>query len=303
MPANEVKVSITGPTTVTFNDYTSGTPAYVLRNTPRLLSAVSLRRTSSPRQAEHGVFDSLSFYGERILAFDGEIIGSSQADRFTKEQALRSCLSLRGLQAHDGDDGYRLVQLTDEDGTLKQLYAKVLEPPMTDVIDNSDPSRRAFAFVMVAKDPRIYGQTLHSETGEETFQGTSFQVVEGESPKIPFQLYEITLPTATCENAGTFDTPPVITITGPTTSPKVTNVTTGKYIQLTGLPLADGESVIIDVAAGTIELDDGTDASAYFAAGSSWFVLVPGENEITLLDATPSVVEAGLEVEWRDSWL
>jgi len=303
MPAAEVKVTINGPAAVTFNDYSSGTPAYVLRNTPRLLSTLSARRTSSARQGQHGVSDGLSFLGERLLPFEGEILGSSQADRVTKEAALRQCLSLRGLQSQTGEDGYRLVQVTDEDGSLKQLYAKILDPPTFDVLDNTDPSRRSFAFAMVAKDPRIYSQALQSSAGAETFQGTSFQVVQNVSPTVPFSLYGVTGVSLSCVNGGTFDAPPVITITGPTTGPKVTNVTTGEYVQLTGLTLAAGETAAINVSVGTVLKNDGTDLSAYFTAGSSWMVLVPGNNDLTLLDDTPSALSATLSVQWRNTWI
>src|SRR4051812_14020629 len=126
MPAAEVKVTINGPTPVTFNSYAiDDTPAYLLRNTAELLSPPEPRQTRSERQGEHGVHASLAFYGERVLAFSGEIIGESQADRKAKENDLRACLVLSALQSYAGDDGFRLVEITDEDGVLKQCYAVI----------------------------------------------------------------------------------------------------------------------------------------------------------------------------------
>ena len=43
----------------------------------------------------------------------------------TKEEALKKCLSLRSLQDPTSIDSYILVQIEDEDGSLKQCYAQI----------------------------------------------------------------------------------------------------------------------------------------------------------------------------------
>lgn len=304
MPAAaEIPFTIAGGLTLTLNDHSSGPPQYLLRNISTTLATPRIRRAQTSLQADHGTVDGVARYDERVLPFSGEIMGSSQADRKELEDDLRECLGLPATPSVDGEDGYYLVSYTDEDGVLKQLYARIIEGPKFDVLDNSDPSRRGFGFVMVAKDPRVYSPSLQSASGDETFQGTSFQVIEGASPKVPFQLYEITAPTATCVNGGRFGAPPVITVTGPTTSPKVTNVTTGKFIELDGLTLTASQSVTINVGRKTITRNDGTNLSAYWGEGSRWWVLKPGSNAITLLDASPSEVDAALQVQWRNTWM
>lgn len=299
--ATEIKVTINGPVTLTLNDHSSGAPDYLLTNTPKLLEPPEPDQTSVQRQGEHGVRTGLSRYGPRTLAFEGEILGDSQADRKAKEDDLKRCLSLRALQSFAGEDGYALVGIEDEDGSLKQCYAKIASKLSIDVIED-DPARRGFSFVMLTSDSFLYSQTLRSAAGEETYQGTNFMVAQGVSPKVPFQLYQTTEVSATCENAGTADAPPVVTVTGPTTSPKVTNVTTGQFIVLTGLALADGETVAIDAGRRTILKNDSTDLSAYWGSGSAWWVLAVGENEITLLDATGDALTATCLIQWRDTY-
>lgn len=299
MPAAELQIIIGG---ITFNDFSSSN-FYLARNTAELLSTLSTRQTKTEKQGEHGVHDSLSFYNERMLPFDGEIHATSQTQRKTMENALKAALGLPTIQSYAGDDGYILVQFTDEDGQAMQCYAKVLDPPRFEVIDNTDPARRRFSFVMMAADPILYSQTLEEEEGDETVQGTNFMVVQGESPTVPFQLYQQTAVSATCTNGGTFGAPPIITIDGPTTGPRVTNVTTGLVLDLDGLTLAEGESVVIDVGAKTILKNDGTDLSGYLTAESDWWVLEPGDNELTLLDDTPAALEADMTIQWRDSWI
>jgi hypothetical protein len=306
----ELLVCIVGNVSITFNDFSSGVPSYLLHNTPEILSTLSTRQTKSPRQGAHGVVDSLTFYDDRPLPIDGEIIGTSQADRKTKEEALKQCLALATFQSFSGNDGYLLVKFTDEDGSLKQCYAKIVTPPKFEVIDNTNPMRRSFSFVMMAKDPNLYSQTLQSGSGVETFQGTNFRVVQGSLPTVPFQLYQYTVPSVTCVNGGTKDAPPVITITGPTSSPVVKNTTSGLFMDLSasgGLTLLAGEKVVIDVSAYSImKTDVGgvvTNVSGYLTAASNWISLIAGSNAITLLDSSPTTIAATLTVQWRNTYI
>ncbi len=302
MPANEVKVKINGPVAITLNDYSSGNPVYVLTNTAKLLSAPKTRYTKTDRQGEHGGSVSLPWDEMRELPFEVRIVRDSQSARTAAEDDLRACLARASLQSYSGNDGFILLEITLESGVLTQCYAMLIEGPDFDIVDNADPGLRDVGFVMLMKDPRLYSQTLQSASGVETYQGTNFSVVQGASPTVPFQLYQNTVVSVTCTNNGTRDTPPAITVTGPTTSPRVTNVTTGKYIELTGLTLLAGESVVIDVSKRTITKNDGTDLSAYWGSGSSWLVLNRGANQLTLLDGTPSLIQATLQVQWRDAY-
>ena len=310
MPNAELLVTINGNVAITFNDFSSGAPAYLLHNTPEILSTLTTRQTKNPKQGAHGIVDSLTFYDDRPLTFDGEIIGASQADRKAKEEALKQCLALATFQSFAGNDGYMLVQFTDEDGALKQCYAKVVTPPKFGVIDTTDPSRRTFGFVMMAKDPNIYSQTLQTQTGTETFQGTNFMVVQSSAPSVPFQLYQYTAPSLTCVNGGTKDAPPVITINGPTQSPVVKNTTSGVFMDLSGaggLTLLAGEKVVIDVSGYSITKYDvsnnQTNASGYLTAASNWILLLAGSNALTLLDASPTTIAATISVKWRSTYV
>lgn len=302
MQTYEVQITIGD---IVFNDFTDRTRFYKVDNPRELLSTLNTERTESARQGEHGTIDSLSRYGSRTLPFSGEIVAPTLADRVAMERALQRALALSAVQDFATNDGYILVKFRLEDGQLTQCYAKILQPPSFSFREEIAARHliSRFSFAMIAKDPRLYSQTLKSASGSETYDGTNFSVVEGESPTVPFTLYENTIMTATCENEGTFDAPPVITISGPTLSPRITNVTTGKYIELTDLELEDGESVEINVGKRTIEKNDGTDLSAYFGAGSTWFVLVFGENVLTLLDGSPSLIEATALIQWRDTFI
>lgn len=285
--------------------YTKPGESYKVDNFPEILSTVDVRTSQQPLQGEHGVYQAPSLYGARTLAFSGEIVAPSQTTRLSMENTMIQELRLAALQGFaDGSDGQILVKFDLEDGKAVQCYARVIQAPQFSYRQEFGGRHRVrvFSFALLAKDPNLYSQSLQSASGTESFEGTNFTIVQGSTFKIPFQLYQNTPLTATVTNAGNHDAPPVITITGPTTSPKITNVTTGKLIVLTGLTLTAGQSVVIDVNKRTIKRNDGTDLSGYFGSGSSWWVLGPGSNSITFVDATQSQIQATAQIQWRDTY-
>lgn len=285
--------------------YTKPGECYKVDNFPEILSTVEVRTSQQPRQGEHGVYQSPSLYGARTLPFSGEIVAPDQATRLSMENTMIQELRLAALQGFaDGTDGQLLVKFELEDGSLVQCYARVIQAPQFGYREGYGGRHRVrtFSFALLAKDPNVYSQTLQSASGGETYAGTNFTIVQGSTFKLPFQLYQDTPASATCVNAGNHDAPPVITVAGPTTDPKVTNATTGKYVLLTGLTLAAGQSVVIDANKRTILRNDGTDLSGYWGSGSSWWVLTPGSNAITLLDGTPSAIQATCTIQWRDTY-
>lgn len=302
--ANEVKVTIGA---ITFNDYTPGgsipTSLYTLTKTPELLNTLSTRVTRTPKQAEHGVFDSMSWLEERMLPFEGVIFAPTQAERAALESDLKKELTLSPAQDYAGDDGYKTLLITMEDGTLVQTQAKLTDPPRFNVIDNVDPTMREFSFVMMARDPFLYSQTLNTQSGVESSDDTNFSVVKDNSPKIPFLIYLETSSSSVATNAGNVLAPSILVITGPTDSPQVTNETTGDFMKLDTLVLTAGETATIDVLAKSILKNDGTDLSGLLTSDSVWIFLALGANSFSILDDTPSAIEATLDVKWRDTYL
>jgi len=312
MPVNEIEVTIG---TVQLNQSLSaGSNFYLLRNTPELLSTLSTRKTDKEKQGGHGTEDSLSFYGPRILRFEGEVHASSQAARITLEQALKTVLALRAAQSYDDEDGYVLVEVTDEDGEAKQIYAKVLEPPVFSLLDDAMPESRRFEFVLYAKDPILYGQTLEDEVGPESFLTTTLTFEDGDLPTVKDGdlpvIQDDTANEMTVVNDGSYDTPPVIIVEGPTTDPVIMNVTTGRKMAFTaggGLELLADETLTINVAAlSIIKTDSGdnnTDVSGMISTDSEWIFLAPGSNILTLFDETSDDLSGQITVQFRPAWL
>ena len=310
--ANEIQVTIGD---ISFNtSFAPGPSMYLLTNTEEILDALRTRRTDTPKQGEHGSEDSLSSFEPRTLLFRGEIHATTQAERVTMRDNLDAAVSLARSQDFDGDDGYKLVEIVDEDGVEKQLYAKIDQMPRYSLIDDGMPESRRFEFVMFAADPTIYAQELSMADLEESFDSTTFTIQDGDLPtfkdgELPtFQnvLGSVVMVT----NGGNYGTPPLIVISGPTTNPVVRNETTGKQLPFTRngeVTLLSGESLTINVAAFTAVMTDidgdETNVRSKLALDHKWFDLVPGMNELSLFDDTPADLSSQLEVSFRNAWI
>lgn len=85
-------------------------------------------------------------------------------------------------------------------------------------------------------------------------------------------------------NVGDLEAWPIITIVGPGSVIKATNLTTGLYTNFPTLVLATGESIIIDTRPGekTAVMQDNTNVFPYISATSALWPLVVGSNAIRI---------------------
>lgn len=288
-----------------------GSSFYVLTNVKEMLSALGTRRTSIAKQADHGEQDSLSYYPSRFLPFEVEIHARTPDERVEMEDDLRQCVALKRSQSSGGDDGYIRIEVEDDDGQNKLLYAKIVDMPEESWLIPGRTARSRCRFAMVATDPFLYSQTLTEVSGPEAVYTTSFTLKDGnlkalKDGNLPSLQEEISYG-LTVENIGKTGTAPVIIVHGPTVDPVVTNQTTGRMMDLTGVTLLEDERMEIDVASYTItkfdDEDEETDVSSYLTPESDWIFLEPGNNDLVLIDNSPDDLEAVIEVEFRPAWV
>ena len=283
----------------------AGQSFYMLTNVPDIMTVLSVRNEDIEKQGDHGAEDGPAYYGPRTLPISGEIHALTAEARYEMEEDLKEELALPIAPDTFGDDGYKLILIRDQDGTLKQAYAKIISPPKFEMMSDVMERRSRFSFVLYAKDPKFYAQALQEETGGESSRSTTFTTKDGALPTFKDVLINF----MTVTNAGRFGTPPLIVINGPTSSPVVKNETTGKSMTLYGLTLVSGESVEIDVGGTPVSITKidsigtETDVSGYLSDDSEWIFLNPGINVLSLFDSTPDELQASLEVRWRNSWI
>lgn len=217
------------------------------------------------QSGDHGGWPTPQWYGPRILTLT--VLASAPT------QALRDVARTQMQQAVPINDLATLVYnepTSKQIGVRRNASANVTEtyPTLTDV---------EFTIPLVGPDPRKYGVVPTSVTVNAA-PGNIGLIV-------PFTI-PATLPaapiaaSATVSNPGNFETPSLITITGPLPSPAVTNITTGQTISYTQLVLGATDVLVIDLAARQGYLNGAfRPADPY----SSWWRLSPGNNVVQLV--------------------
>lgn len=143
--------------------------------------------------------------------------------------------------------------------------------------------------VFRAGDPYFYDQTPTTFDVAYEERDTSF------FPIPPMQLYNPNVfsgsgeATPTVNNAGDVQTWPIIKIYGAGENPVITNLTTGKKIEITKTML-DGEIIIIDTDPVKKTVTDGAGGNLWpnLSADSTLFPLVPGSNKISIMFSNPT---------------
>lgn len=149
---------------------------------------------------------------------------------------------------------------------------------------------------LVAYDPTIYSETIHSQSGilAPTGGGATFPLI------FPITFETSTSGEATIYNNGNIPSCPRLVLTGLLTNPLIRNETTGETFQLTYTSGVNDE-IVIDMDERTVTLNGQTSLLTNISDGSSWWCLQPGANTISL--ATSSTSDTGeLEITWQDTW-
>jgi len=102
----------------------------------------------------------------------------------------------------------------------------------------------------------------------------------------------------TLTNNGTQAADFCATIPGPVTNPKIVDVGTGRELEFT-IALASGEFLEVDTGARTVLLNGTASRYSTIAAGSEWFTLAPGSNELSYRADSGS---SNLSITFRSTW-
>lgn len=190
------------------------------------------------------------------------------------------------------------------DGSQYELDVRYHGGLQMDTKDRIGIAAEKYGVQLIAFDPVWRKLPLQNKT----FTLTGLDLV------LPFDLPQ-TLPsdllnsTDTVTLLGTWRSYPVITLTGPMTNPKVTNLTTNQKIEISvgGVVIALGETVTINLSAGvkTVKKNDGTDLYPKLTTDSDIFGFVlkdptevsGGVNQINVY-ASACDGNSGVSVDW-----
>lgn len=253
------------------------------------IGSPSPRSVAAARPDEHGTVDETRFYDARVFEVRGEVWAGTAADFWTAVDSLKGAIAL----------GSSLATLTftrEGLGYAERAYVR----PASEV---TMPLRAGtyyteWGVTLVAPDPRVYADALTTATFDPNTAASGEGVVF--ELDFPLVFEGASSANVAVSNGGNYETPPVFTVAGPATNPIIDNDTTGKSVYTDGLTMVEGDELVIDVRARTVELNGVSRPDYIDASLTSWPVLVPGENLIRLRGSGFGATSL-LTIEYRDA--
>jgi hypothetical protein len=240
------------------------------------------------RSADHGGYATAQYYGPRIITLTVMASAPDQATRDAARAQMQQTVPFSDLGTFLYGEPVPKVAYVRRNAT-----AGVTEtcPTLCDVI---------FTVPLVAPDPRKYApdaQSLSSVTATPPPVPLSLPFSSGFPVSFPAQVPPGTQGILAL-NSGTFETRPIVTVTGPVTAPSIINGATGQAVTFSGLTLKASDQLILDMTARQAFVD-----TVFTAAdpSSSWWVIQPGETLI-YLQGTGSAGSV-LSVQFASAWI
>lgn len=247
-----------------------------------------IRELDIPVPFENGISDFETLIGKTAYIIEGIMYPGGESQYDLGLRSLRKLASLDISQADVlSDDGY-VPYIFEEFNTSKQIFMKVL---YVDVPENTRKGLvQPFRLVCKVKDPTIYGATLkQADTGDADFTTASGTAIYAFSYPIIYGASTSSV-SVDANNVGDVPVYPVsININGPVNSPRITNTTTGAYIQVNvNLASSSNELIIAyDKDSLSVELD-GVSVLNQVTSGSTYFKIPPGSNIFQLTGSSIS---------------
>lgn len=263
-----------------------------------------VRNGDQPRPLAQGLMSGYDFLGGRVITLDLQVVAGSGMTMQQNLNALRTAFAItQSISGGPLATPQLAFNFGEQDlsgnGTVRFVVARVrkFDAQVDLPFAVNGGSFATPAVQMIASDPRIYDNTLQSSTvglivaaGGLTFPLT-----------FPITFSASTGGLVTASNAGNIDCPPVITITGPVTNPRVQQQTTGQQLQF-NLTMANTDVLVLDCYAQTATLNGTVSRMNTLAAGSQWFTIQPGSNTLGFYSSDASATGATMQVQWRNAW-
>jgi hypothetical protein len=246
-----------------------------------------IRSEYTVREADHGSWASPVYLGSRPITLAGTITAPSRALLESSMDQLRAAASLSDTQL-------TVWETVPKQATVR-ISGKLLIQYVTDAI-------ATYSVLVTAADPRRYGTS--PQTGTTMLPSTTGGLT------LPIAL-PLTIASTTVSgqvdapNAGTFESRPRFTITGPVTAPQILCAMPDGSVQFLNYSqdLASGESLVIDTDTHTVVLNGNTSRRRYLSVPTGWPVIPAGQSVSFQFRSTVYNATASLTVSWRSAWI
>jgi hypothetical protein len=240
-------------------------------------------------EADGGIHGNF-WMGRRPIVGTVEFVPTSTIDRNQRNVRLQQAANCLRADA--------ILSWTPDGGTAQFVRVRRNQP-----LRRADDAgwKTTYSLPLVAADPRIYSNTLHSVNVGATASPT---VGMGFAMVFPISFGGSgTVASVLATNSGTGPTPASIRIDGPIVNPTLTNATSAQVIAF-AYTLGTGEYLLIDTEARTIVFNGTTNrfSALDFGNTTGWWSLLPGTNDIRLAGSGITGATA-LTVNYRDAWI
>lgn len=275
-----------------FNDYNNdyADNGIIYRIKARAPQQRQIRDLDIPIPFESGISDFETLVGKTAYVIDGTMYPDGESTSDDGLAALRKVASLEVQQDDNLSDNGYVPYVWTEFSQQKQVFLKVLYVQLVETTQRG--LVQDFRLICKIKDPTIHSATLKtadtSEADPTTASGTAI---------FPFTLpivfgastYSVS---SDANNAGSIAAyPQAITIVGPVNRPRLTNTTTGEYIEV-DVNLATASNVLrLAYDKDTFRVEqDGNSVISSVSTASTFFKIQPGGN---VLELTGSSISSG----------
>jgi len=249
------------------------------------------------RSGDHGAWASPQYYAARTLTLTVTASAPTQALRDQARARLQQVVPISDMAVLRYDEPVPKQVWVRRSGKVTEAY-----PTLTDV---------TFTIGLVAPDPRKYATVQRSLSIGLLPAGVGGGVIEPFT--VPFTLASAPPPgAAVATNGGSFETPPVVLVTGPISGPSLTNLTTGNTVSWSTVNLGEGDVMAVDflnrqalINPTTVSPTAGipSQGGTYWPADitSAWWQITPGDNQVQYGGTAGTGSTATFY--WLDSWV
>jgi hypothetical protein len=254
-----------------------------------LLGLADIKPKSTDRDSSHGAFyGGPEFMGGRVVTMELALEG-------TDTEAVENLIDRFHAAAQSGA-GVGVLTMKRRNKVKRVVFCKIRKSMFKGDYDVTQGLARG-AVELFAADPRVYSAT--AATGRVTPGLSSSGRTYPRTYNYSYGALGVA-DSLIINNAGNIPMYPIVRIYGPCSNPSIRNVTTQQSVDLTVTLLA-GQYIELDMDMHSA-LFQGTSAQlASVDIDSSWWALIPGNNEIKLFTFGGDTT-CYAEVDWRSSW-
>lgn len=245
-----------------------------------------IRAEFTDREADHGTWASPVYLGSRPVTLAGTIVAPSRA---LLESAMERLRTAAGLT-----DTVLTVWETVSKQAVVRRSGKLLVQYVTDTV-------ATYSVMVTAADPRRYSTTQQS--GTTGLPATSGGLAFPSAFPLTFSATVVS-GQINAVNAGSADTRPVLTITGPVIAPVIAALyPDGTVRQLIySLDLVTGDVLTIDTDAHTVLLGS-VSRRRFMTVAGGWPVIPAGSAVNYQFQSGTYNATAMLTAAWRSAWM